>query len=110
MLIQKQSLLAPSGAPRSVAADEVTSTSIALSWDPPPIDEHNGVIAIYILRVSVQETGTRMEVQTEATHYVFSFLHPYYTYSTSIAAVTVDSGPFSDPYTVRTLEQGELLA
>lgn len=100
--------LAPSGAPSSVTADEVTSTSITLSWDPPPISEHNGVIESYILRLFEQETGTRMEVQTEATHYMFSLLHPYYSYSISIAAVTVDSGPFSDPYTVRTLEQGEL--
>ena len=68
----------------------------------------NGVIRHYLVQVSESETGTNYTYQTTA-HTVFAVgdLHPYYTYSFSVQAVTVAAGPLSTPRSVRTLEDGK---
>lgn len=35
---------APSGAPRRVAVEAVSSTQLAVTWEPPPEDRWNGVL------------------------------------------------------------------
>ena len=37
-------------------------------------------------------------------HHIIESLHPYYEYDVSIAAETIDIGPFSTPQRVLTLE------
>ena len=43
------------------------------------------------------------------TGYSVGSLHPFYTYNISVSAVTVAAGPYTEPYTIRTLEDSKFL-
>ena len=81
----------------------VTSSSVDLSWSPPPTEHHNGIIRQYTVRVVVQDTGEIYSHSTAQLSITVGDLHPYYTYNFSIAAVTVAPGPYSEPLVVQTL-------
>ena len=94
-----------------------------LSWDPPLIEEWNGILIHY--HVIVMETPIHYtddgaeftEVQrylnityniSEGRTQLIDMLHPDYNYTVSIAAATrLGIGPFSDGITARTLMDGE---
>lgn len=81
-----------------------------MTWLPPLPMEQNGVLELYNITVHELNTGTTTRYWREADHnqLVISLLHPYYDYEVSIAATTVQTGVFTDPVTVRTLEAGKL--
>ena len=54
-------------------------------------------------------TGRSFIRHTSGLEYSFLHLHPYYTYSFTVAAVTVSPGPPSEIVTVTTLETGKFL-
>ena len=101
-----------------------SSQSILLPWEPPSLKEQNGIIIQY--HVIVMETqilyldnGTvisqmgmnfnRTYNDSEGRTQLIDMLHPSYNYTFRIAAATVVGiGPFSDPITVMTLEDGEI--
>ena len=93
----------PSDAPQFVRYTAVTSTSVDLSWSPPPTEHHNGIIRQYIVRVVVQDTGEIFIHSTVQLSITVGSLHPYYTYNFSVSAVTVVPGPYSVPLIVQTL-------
>ena len=93
----------PSDTPQAVRLTAVTSTSVDLSWSPPPTEHHNGVIRHYTVRVVVQDTGEIFTHSTVGLSTTVGNLHPYYTYDFSVSAVTVVPGPYSVPLTVQTL-------
>ena len=94
-----------------------------LVWEPPSLEQQNGLLVQY--HVIIMETqilyldnGTvisQMGVNRNRTYNVsegrtqlIDMLHPSYNYTVRIAAATVVGiGPFSDPITVMTLEDGE---
>ena len=100
-----------------------TSRSIMLSWDRPSLEEQNGILTIY--HVIIMETqilylddGTvdspmgnnfnRTYNVSEGRNQLVDMLHPSYNYTVMIAAATEPGiGPFSEPITVMTLEDGE---
>ena len=100
-----------------------SSRSISLSWEPPSLEEKNGLLIQY--HVIIMETqilyldnGTVMSQigmnrnrtynVSEGRTQLINMLHPSYNYTVRIAAATVVGiGPFSDPITVMTLEDGE---
>ncbi len=88
---------------------EVTSpTSVYLSWEPPPDENHHGVIIQYVINVTVVETGERFQLTSETTYLEVTNLRPYRTYVCVIAAATsVGLGPFSSTVVVQTPEDGE---
>ena len=49
----------------------------------------------------------QFQLMSTATTVVASTLHPYYTYSFTVSAVTVGEGPYSQPLSIQTLEDGE---
>lgn len=98
----------PIAPPQEVTADEVTSYYLTLTWNPPPIEETNGMIRYYRIRVSEIETGTSMFMTSNETEITISDLHPYYTYECNVAAFTIDLGPYSNAITVQLLEEGQL--
>ena len=118
-------IVAPSGVPSNFGVTIQSSGSIILSWESPLIEEQNGLIVQY--HVIVMETqilyldnGTvisQMGVNRNRTYNVsegrtqlIDMLHPSYNYTVRIAAATVVGiGPFSDPITVMTLEDGECI-
>ena len=101
-------IIAPGAAPTMLTASNITATSVILSWEPPESDLQNGVIRHYLIQVFETQTGNNLTYQATA-HTVFTVadLHPFYTYSFSVQAVTVAAGPLSLPQSVRTLEDGK---
>ena len=116
--------LVPSLAPQSVLVNVASSQSIQLSWNPPVTGEQNGILLQYhVIVIETQilylDNGTvisQMGMNFNRTYNVsegrtqlIDMLHPSYNYTVRIAAATVVGiGPFSDPITVMTLEDGEL--
>ena len=114
--------IVPEEAPSSVAVTVESSRSIVLSWRAPRIIPLHGELVEY--HIIVEETqilnlenGTvisqeginrnRTSDAREDTE-VVNMLHPNYNYTIRIAAqTTVGMGPFSEPITVRTIEDGE---
>ena len=52
------------------------------------------------------DTNTTNIYNTTYTNITLSSLHPFYSYQCYVAAITVATGPFSDPVNVRTLQAG----
>jgi len=113
----------PTEAPLNVMVTVETSRSIMLSWDPPSLEQQNGILTEY--HVIIMETqilyldnGTVYSPMgnnfnktynvSEGRMQLVEMLHPSYNYTVMIAAATEPGiGPFSDPITVTTLEDGE---
>lgn len=99
---------APSGPPTNVTVDALSSSSIFITWSPPDQAEQNGIIKHYIVNVTELQYGDSIEyysvVEQELT---VTSLHPHYDYHCLVAAVTVESGPYSTPYLVTTLQDGK---
>ena len=106
-----------------IGLDVQSSHSIMVSWESSLPEESNGILIQY--HVIVMETqilyldnGTldtlmgdnfnRTYNVSESRTQLIDMLHPSYNYTVRIAAATVVGiGPFSDPITVMTLEDGE---
>lgn len=91
----------------NVTGSATTSTSIYLQWDPPAQNLQNGYIVEYRVRVKETDTGTISITTVTDTSLTLSSLHPYYTYSCSVAAVTVGIGPYSTAINITTDEAGK---
>ncbi len=86
----------------------VSKNSAVISWEPPPYEDQNGVILLYIINVTVQETGEMFRLNSTLTTLTVTTLRPYRTYVCVIAATTsAGLGPFSTSVTVETPEDGE---
>ena len=79
-----------------------------LSWQPPLVNDQNGLIQSYTLIILEMDTNTTKEEQQDFTQNVISLpsLHPYYLYKISIAANTVELGPFTTIF-VQTKQSGK---
>ena len=99
----------PSGTPQSIHAQPIDSRSLLLAWEPPLAEEQNGVIQEYLINISVAETGDGFQFQSTNTTLIVEDLHPHYTYSLVISAVTIGPGPYSEVYTVQMPEDGRSL-
>ena len=96
----------PSSAPVRFQGSAVNSTTIQLQWEPPPSADQNGVIRSYIINISVAETGSCFQRTSETTALYISNLHPFYTYTLTVAAVTIGPGPYGLMLTVQMPEDG----
>ena len=76
-------------------------------WESPAFEETNGVIQQYVVQVVELDTGRQIVVSTNSTAVTLEELHPFYTYSSRVAAVTIEVGPFSTPLTIQLSEDGE---
>lgn len=84
----------------------IDSTTLSITWSLPSPTDINGIIQYYIVNISVMETLEHHQYHSINTSYIISSFHPYYTYTVYVAAVTVDIGPFSAGYTIRTPQSG----
>ena len=100
---------APGAPPISITQNMVTSRSVDLSWVAPRSDMQNGVIRYYIIEAYENDTGNMLTYQTPSAQasLTVSSLHPDYTYTIRIRAVTVSSGPLSASITVNTLQDSK---
>ena len=101
---------APSAPPQLLQQTAVTATSITLNWQLPPEENLNGVVRFYYVFVTELESGSSYRENSNTTNYLVENLHPFYTYTLSVAAVTVAVGPTSDSIIVQTSETSELKA
>ena len=98
----------PSSPPQNYTIEALDSRTILLEWNPPDIEEQNGIVRQYLARITETETETEFQVVTNETSSLnITGLHPYYTYQVSIAAVTIGVGPFTEVKTVRNPEDGK---
>ena len=89
--------LAPASSPTNVMVTHNSPTSVSVSWDPPPIQDWNGIIDEYSVELVEETTRTRWHrtAINNATQFLFDFLEESYNYSVRVAAVTVSAGPYS---------------
>lgn len=97
---------APGSPPQHPNAIPLGPTSIHITWDPPLLEDHNGVIREYRLNITETLTNTLLEKVTNQTQIVVTGLKPYHRYNCTIVAVTVDEGPYTVAVTVITDEDG----
>ena len=87
------------------------STSINISWSPPPFSEQNGNIVAY--NITYQRTdGSGGEVVMTSTSNQFITipgLRPFTNYSVMVAAFTIAMGPFSEQTIVQTDSASEFV-
>lgn len=98
---------APSGPPQNVQVSVDDSTTLTISWSPPVAEDTNGILRHYV--ISIIGPGGREKQIPTITHrlsYSAQDLSPFTNYSISVAAVTVDTGPFSSFVDVEMPEDG----
>ena len=98
----------PTGPPQNLDITVQSSRDISLSWDPPPPREQNGIIREYLITVTEVETGSVLEFISTTTSLSVIMLHPYYTYQSAVAAMTIGVGPYSEVSTAVTHEEGRV--
>jgi len=86
----------------------INSTTLTLSWDRPPFDQINGLLRHYVIDCTEHETASEFRILSNDTQVTLQSLHPYYTYTCRVAAVTTGSGPYTGNLTVKLPEDGEL--
>ena len=96
----------PSGTPGSIQAQPIGSRSLFLAWEPPLAEVQNGIIREYFINISVADTGGKFQHRATNTTLIIEDLHPHYTYSLIISAVTIGPGPYSEAYTIQMPEDG----
>ena len=94
--------IAPSTPPESIAIESVSSTEIVVSWIEPDQENQNGIIRSYDVIALEIETNAVITQSTVDDIVTLSSLHPYYQYKISVAAVTIDKGPYSSNISVTT--------
>lgn len=100
--------LVPSTSPSNVLNTVLTSQSLTLTWDSLPLENQNGLIRYYLINVTETDTGTHSQYTSTTTGISLTGLHPYYTYSISVAAFTISSGPFSNSLVITTAQDGKI--
>ena len=101
--------LAPSSSPTTVSVTAFSSHVLSILWSDPLSTDINGIIQSYLVNVSIAETMETFQYKTNNTFLLLNDVHPYYTYSVMVAAVTIAPGPFTSEYSVTTPQDGELM-
>ena len=102
----------PSAAPSSLVSPSNTSTSITITWEPPPPHECNGIITHHKIGVRAHLSGvtTFITIPMPALSHNVVGLQPYTAYYLAVAAGTVNgTGPFTSELSVNTPQDGELV-
>ena len=105
-------LTAPDAPPQNVTAIPESSTSILVSWTPPPLEDQNGILVSYRLNYSSDEAfagpDKAFTVNATETTLLVDELEEFVMYSFVVAAETsAGIGPYSDPaVTATTFQDG----
>ena len=97
----------PSGPPLNANVTAVDSGTAYLTWRPPSPEHVNGIIRLYSVRVENMVTGDSSLLNTTAEFLTVSSLHPFYTYSFSVAGYTTGVGVYSEELIVILPEDGQ---
>jgi len=74
-----------------------SATLAEINWNPPLLEDQNGIIVSYTLVVTRMDSGSERELRTDNTSIVVVDLHPFSMYQIIIAAETIGLGNFSNP-------------
>ena len=88
--------IAPSSSPQNVMATDVDPASLMITWEPPPLEHHNGPINSYY--VLYHETGAFNTIGENSlgTNITLSGLIPFVSYTFQVAARNANgTGHFS---------------
>jgi len=75
-------------------------------WDTIAPENRNGILRHYLVSVLEVETNEMSTYTAVSTQVNISSLHPYYTYTCNVAAVTNRVGPFSQSISIVTPQEG----
>jgi hypothetical protein len=103
--------IVPSGQPSNVVVKAITSNSLSVVWDPPPLENQNGEIRGYMVLYGVADsTGVSWNLTTNETSVELSGLMIFTSYMVRVRAFTdVGFGPYSDEVVNKTLESCKYL-
>ena len=93
--------LVPSAPPTNLSATTFNATTLNITWQPPLPVHQNGIIRSYMVTIFAIESETSEQLSSDQSHLVLYNLHPFYTYSFLISAVTVGPGPSSEIFTIQ---------
>ena len=97
---------APKSPPVITTHYAINSSTVAFQWDPPPPQDHNGIIREYVVTISTlgyNETQTQIFTGTTA---IIGSLIPSFTYQFTVAAYTIATGPYSTSVNITLPEDG----
>ena len=97
---------APNSPPVIITHYAIDSRTVAFQWDPPPPQDHNGIIREYVVTISIvgsNETQTQTFTGTTA---IIGSLIPSFTYQFTVAAYTIATGPYSTSVNITLPEDG----
>ena len=87
---------APSGSPRNATVSAIDSSRVEFEWVAPSVEDSNGIVIGYIVRITGQDSNELIELQINVTRVQVENLHPFYSYVFTVAARTeAGVGPFS---------------
>ena len=100
----------PGEAPLGVMGYNTSSTSINVTWSPPPPDVIFGILRRFEIRYFISSQPHLKDYITNLTDTATAFeirgLEKFTNYSIEVSAVTIGNGPFSTPIYVVTDEDG----
>ena len=76
----------------------VNATAVQLSWQPPPMDEQNGIIRTYTVVLRETQTGRTMVYNTTMSQITVGQLMPCMSYNWNVTPYTVGYGPVPRGY------------
>lgn len=106
--------LEPSAPPQDISCTSPSSTSILVSWKPPPVENQNGIITAYSIKyIEIDGEDVKpheiLGISSDSTQYLLEQLEKWTEYRISVTAHTdVGPGPESLAVLIRTDEDGML--
>ena len=83
------------------------SREVQLVWDPPSLEDWNGIITFYTIQITVLNSGEELFFNSTSINFTVSSLSPYTEYLCTVAAGTsVGIGAFAELIVVQTAEEG----
>ena len=94
-----------------IVLEKVTSTSVLLSWCPPPVETTNGPITAYILEYGESDSSSppnSISLSGEVVEHTVTGLKPHTEYYVKVAAENAAGrGPFCEEVLVQTASDSE---
>ena len=100
----------PSSAPIGLSSTVQGSTSVLLSWSPPPAADQNGIITVYTVEVINTVNSNKGTYVTSSNTFTVVSLNPFTAYDYAVAANTsIGMGPYTNYMAFKTTEDGKQL-
>ena len=105
-------LTEPASSPQNVMAVAMSSTEIMVTWEDVPMIDRNGIIINYEIQIEPLDFLADIFIDplnTTNLSILVADLEEHVFYDIRVRAYTsVGPGPYSDPVTVRTFEDGNV--